>query len=232
MHPQFTARDAARFQILLHVIGDLVARATLDGLTVARQFNGAWPSVHQLAHLQVIDPADIPRIAALGAMANIQPLWAQYEPGGPNASLAMIGPDREANTYAFRQMLNAAAPYCLSSDWSVTTMNPFEIIETAVTRQPAGAAAALPFHPAERLTVAEAVLGYTAHAAACWRGHFTGRPMPRFSADLIILDQDVLTCDPYAIGKTNVLLTLFKGIEVHGHPIFEGQIMDHSSVEH
>lgn len=219
----FTALDAARFQIHVHVIGDLAARATLDRFKAALRANGARPSLHQLAHLQALDPTDIPRIAALGAMANIQPLWAHYDASGPDATLAMIGPVREANTYAFRQMLTAGAPYCLSSDWPVTTLNPFELIETAVTRQPPRHAGDVPpFYPNERLTVAEAVLGYTAHAAAaCWRGPFTGRLMPGFSADLINLDRDILTCDPYEIGKTKVMLTLFQGKDVHRHPQFE-----------
>jgi predicted amidohydrolase YtcJ len=219
----FTALDAARFQIHVHVIGDLAARASLDGLEAALHINGLWPSLHQLAHLQVVDLADFPRIASLAAMANIQPLWARHEPGIIDPTLAMIGPKREPNTYAFRQMLAQGAAYCLSSDWPVTTLNPFEIIETAVTRQPPrSAGSAPPFHPTERLTVAEAVLGYTTHAAAaCWRGHFTGRLTLGFSADLIVLDRDILTCDPQEISDTNVLLTLFQGTEVHRHPSFE-----------
>jgi len=69
----FTAFDAARFQIHTHVIGDGAVRAALDALEAARRANGAWPSHHQLAHVQSIDPADLARFTALGAMANIQP---------------------------------------------------------------------------------------------------------------------------------------------------------------
>ena len=220
----FTALDAARFQIHVHVIGDGATRAALDGFEAALLANGPWPGLHQLAHLQVVDPADIPRIAALAAMANIQPLWACHDRGGADPTQAMIGPDRAANTYAFRQMLAAGATYCLSSDWPVTTMNPFDVIEIAVTRQPVHDHGATPaFFPNERLTVAEAVLGYTAHAAAaCWRGHFTGRLMLGYSADLIMLDRDILTCDPYEIAETKVMLTLFQGRDVYRHPSFEG----------
>jgi predicted amidohydrolase YtcJ len=219
----FTALDAARFQIHVHVIGDLAARAALDGFEAALHANGPWPSLHQLAHLQVVDPADFPRIASLAVMANIQPLWARHEPGIIDPTLAMIGPKRGPNTYAFRKMLANGAAYCLSSDWPVTTLNPFEIIETAVTRQPPRRAGSVPaFHPNQRLTVAEAVLGYTTHAAAaCWRGHFTGRLSPGFSADLIVLDRDILTCEPQEISDTKVLLTLFQGAQVHYHPSFE-----------
>ncbi len=217
----FTALDAARFQIHVHVIGDRAARAALDGLAAARAANGPWPALHQLAHLQVMHPDDIPRLAALGVMANIQPLWARHDPVVPDATMDMVGPARAPLVYAFRRMLDAGALWCLSSDFSVTTLNPFEIIETAVTRQPPHAAAP-PFFPAERLTVDEALLGYTTHAAAaCWRPE-AGMLRPGLSADAIILDRDITTCDPYDIHTTNVLLTLFRGAEVWRDPSFEG----------
>ncbi|MFN4158002.1 MAG: amidohydrolase [Gemmobacter sp.] len=220
----FTALDAARFQIHVHVIGDAAARVALDGLAAARAANGDWPALHQLAHLQLVAPADVARIAATGAMANIQPLWARYDPVVPDVALEMIGPDRLTDTYAFRRMLDAGAPFCLSSDWPVTTLNPFEIMETAVTRQPRRIEGHRPpFLPDQALTVEEAVLGYTAHAAAaCWRGHHTGRLLPGFSADLIVLDQDVFACPPNRIGDTRVMLTLFRGREVHRAVSFDG----------
>jgi predicted amidohydrolase YtcJ len=220
----FTALDAARFQIHVHVIGDAAARVTLDGLEAAMAANGRWPSLHQVAHLQLTDPADIPRLAALGAMANLQPLWARHDPGIPDPAKSMAGHNRLPNIYAFRKMLNAGACWCLSSDWPVTTLNPFRIMETAITRQvPIADGPLEPFLPQEALTIEECVLGYTANAAAaCWRGDFTGRLLPGFSADLIVLDQDILACAPQEISNTNVLLTLFRGREVHRHRNFEG----------
>nr|WP_241427756.1 amidohydrolase [Fertoeibacter niger] len=218
----FIALDAVRLQIHVHVIGDAAARAALDGLELARNTNGPWPALHQLAHLQMIDPADSARLQALGAMANIQPLWARYDPVVPDEWLALVGPARAPNVYAFRRMLNHGAGWCLSSDWPVTTLNPFEIIETAVTRQPPGAVTPA-FFPAECLTVAEAIHGYTIGAAqACWRADHTGMLRPGFSADLIVLDRDLFTCAPQAISQTQVLLTLFKGGEVHRAPDFCG----------
>lgn len=220
----FTALDAARFQIHAHVIGDGAARVALDGIEAALAANGRWPSLHQVAHLQLTSPADIPRLAALGAMANIQPLWARHDRGIPDPAKPMAGPRRLTNIYAFRRMLDAGASWCLSSDWPVSSLNPFEIMETAVTRQARLAEDPLePFLPQEALTTSECVLGYTTHAAAaCWRGDCTGRLLPGFSADLIILDQDVFACAPREIGNTRVLLTLFKGREVFRHKSFEG----------
>ncbi len=157
-------------------------------------------------------------------MVNIQPLWARCDPVAPDIALDMIGPARLANTYAFRKMLAAGAPWCLSSDWPVSTLNPFVIIETAVTRQARlieGPKA--PFLSAEALTVEKAVLGYTVHAAAaCWRGGHTGQIRPGYSADMILLDRDIFACAPHEIGDTSVLLTLFKGREVFRNPSFSG----------
>lgn len=220
----FTALDAARFQIHAHVIGDKAARVTLDGLEAATAANGRWPSLHQMAHLQLICPADIPRLAALGAMANIQPLWARHDRGIPDPAKPMAGAARLANIYAFRRMLDAGASWCLSSDWPVSSLNPFEIMETAVTRQARLTEDPLePFQPQEALTIEECVVGYTSHAAAaCWRGGFTGRLLPGFSADLIIMDQDIFSCAPREISNTKVFMTLFKGREVFRHKDFEG----------
>jgi hypothetical protein len=221
----FPALDAARFQIHVHAIGDAAARAALDGFAAARAANGDWPGLHQIAHVQVVAPEDRPRFAALGVMANAQPLWAGWDPAVPDATMAMVGPARLAHVYAFRALLDAGAPFCAGSDWPVTTLNPFEIIETAVTRQtpahrgPRGE----PFLPAERLTVAEAVQAYTTGAAAaCWRAATTGMLAPGRSADLVVLDRDLFAVPPQEIGAARALLTLLAGTEVHRAADFDG----------
>ena len=114
------------------------------------------------------------------------------------------------------------ASLALSSDWGVSTLNPFQIIETAVTRQPPKREGQGPvFLPEQRITRAEAVAGYTtAAAAAAWRSAETGSLTPGKSGDLIVLDRDIFTCDPYDIGDTQVLLTLFEGREVHRDAAF------------
>ncbi len=132
----FAAFDAARFQIHVHAIGDMATRAALDGMEAAQGRNGAWPGLHQIAHIQFIDPADIARFHALGVMANVQPLWARHEVSVDDLSVPVVGPERAKWIYAFRSLRDAGARMALSSDWGVSTLNPFEIIETAVTRQP------------------------------------------------------------------------------------------------
>lgn len=218
----FTALDAARFQIHVHCIGDLAVRATLDALQAAREANGGWPALHQIAHCQLVHPDDAPRFRALGVMANFQPLWACNDPIIPDDSQALIGPERGPWTYPLRSVLDAGAPFCISSDWPVTTLNPFEIIGTAITREPPRhRGRADPFFPHQRITLEEAVQGYTTHAAAaCWRSGYSGALKPGYSADLIVLDRDIFAVDPHEIAETAVLLTLFRGVAVHHDPSF------------
>ena len=213
----FTAFDAARFQIHVHVIGDGAVRAALDGLEAARMANGPWPSLHQLAHVQCIDPSDIPRFRELGVMANIQTLWARHEPSVTDVALPMIGEERGKWMYAFRSLIDAGARYAISSDWGVSTLNPFPIMETAITRQPPCMDGNHPvFLPEQRMTREECVKGYTIFAAqAAWREQDTGSLCVGKFADLIILDRDIFTCDAYDIGDTEVLLTLLEGKEVY-----------------
>lgn len=218
----FVAFDAARFQIHVHVIGDGALRAALDGLQAAREVNGGWPSLHQLAHVQCADPADVPRFRELGAMANIQPLWARHEPSVTDVALPMVGEERGKWMYAFRSLIDAGAPFCLSSDWGVSTLNPFPIMETAITRQPPRKNGDHPvFLPEQRMSREECVRGYTVNAAAAaWRSEETGSLSPGKSADVIILDRDIFTCDVHDIGDTEVLLTLFRGKPVHAASMY------------
>lgn len=213
----FTAFDAARFQIHVHAIGDLAVRAALDGIEAARRANAPWPALHQIAHVQCIDPADIPRFAELGVVANIQPLWARHEPSVTDVALPFVGAGRGRFMYAFRSLRDAGALLALSSDWTVSTLNPFEIIETAITRQPPKKEGNHPvFLPEEHLTLAECIEGYTLNAArAGWRLDDTGTLSLGKWGDLIMLDRDIYTCSPYEIGDTRVLMTLLAGREVH-----------------
>lgn len=204
------ALDAARFQLHFHCIGDAAARAALDGIAAARAANGPWPAAPQIAHCQIVDPADLGRFAELGAAANIQPLWARRDEGGESWQAMVAG----HIVYPFRSLLDAGAPFCLSSDFPVSTLNPFEIIATAVLRRAPEGGETL--HADQAISVAQAVAGYTCHGAdAAWLGGEAGRLTAGRSADLIVLDRDILTCPAEEIAGTQVLLTLFKGQAVH-----------------
>ncbi len=210
------AFDRERFQLHLHTIGDRAVRVALDGIEAARDANGVWPALHQLAHIECIHPDDIPRFRELETVANWQPLWACPDEASKLA-LGRVGAQRGRYIYALNSVIETGAPYAISSDWFVSTLNPFEIMQVAVTRQHPDHA---PDGPAlcdnECIDVETVVRGYTINAAAgAWRSHSTGSLRPGKCADLIVLDQDIFNVSRYQIGNTKVLLTLLDGEEVH-----------------
>lgn len=213
----FIAFDAARFQIHVHAIGDKAVRASLDALEAARHINGEWPSLHQIAHVQFIDPADISRFRDLGVVANLQPLWASNDRSVTEIAAGMVGPERARWIYANRSLIEAGAPYTLSSDWGVSTLNPFPIMATAMLRQAKHMGwGTPPYNPQESITLEQAVRGYTVNAAAAaWRDRETGSLSPGKYADLIMLDRDIFSIPAQEIGETKVLMTMLGGKVVY-----------------
>ncbi|MFS2124028.1 amidohydrolase [Pseudomonas sp. Pseusp97] len=220
----FSAFDREGFQIHVHSIGDGAVRAALNGLQIARDRNGTWDSRHQLAHLQVVDPADIPRFKQLRALANFQTLWAQPNPEADAMVEAMLGPERSQNIYPLGAFVRQGVTCMLSSDWGVTGFDPFPIIQCALTRQNPALGSDSPAQTAQhRIGIDDAIKGYTINAAhAAWRDDCTGSLVPGKYADLILLDRDLYAISPYEIGRTQVLLTLLEGREVHRDATFHG----------
>jgi predicted amidohydrolase YtcJ len=97
-------------------------------------------------------------------------------------------------------------------------------MQTAITRQPPGKGRDFPaFLPEERMTLDECIKGYTVNAAAAaWRSADTGSLELGKYADLIILDRDLFTIDPYEFADTQVMLMLLGGREVYRNEGFGG----------
>ncbi|MCX6567893.1 MAG: amidohydrolase [Candidatus Aminicenantes bacterium] len=130
-----TALDAAGFQIHVHAIGDRAIRMSLDAFEAAGRANGFRDLRHHIAHLELIDPADIPRFKALGVTANFQPLWAYADPYITELTLPILGPGRSRWLYPIGSVARTGAVIAGGSDWSVSSMNPLEAIQVAMTRR-------------------------------------------------------------------------------------------------
>jgi len=218
----FCAFDRERFQLHVHTIGDAAVRAAVDGIEYAQQRNGPWDARHQLAHLQLVDPNDIPRFKQFGILANYQTLWAQPNQQADLLLETMLGADRCQWIYPIGEFVRQGATCVLSSDWGVTTYDPFRIIQCAVTRQSEEGDAHGRVHtPQHRIDIETAVQGYTLNAAAAaWRDNCTGSLSVGKYADLILVDRNIFEIAPFEIGQTQVLLTLLEGNEVYRSEAF------------
>lgn len=211
-----TRLDAEGFQVHFHALGDRAVREALDALDAAMAANGKTNGRHHLAHLQVVDPADYGRFAALDATANIQPYWACYDPQMTELTLPYLPVERAVLQYPFRSLQRAGARLAGGSDWTVSTPNVLAEVEVAVTRVSHEDRATAPFIASEGLTLEDALGAFT-HGTAYINhlDHLTGTLAPGKLADLVVLDRDLFGPDAGPIGDARVLLTLVDGEVVH-----------------
>lgn len=211
------ALDAHGFQAHIHALGDRAVRDSLDAIAHARSANGASGLRHHLAHVQVVDAADVPRFAELEVTANIQPLWACLDEAVEVLTLPFLAPAAREQQYVFGSLLRTGARIACGSDWPVSDPAPLLGMHVAVNRrspdQPADAA---PLLPAEALSVTEALAGYTTGTAYLNRlDGSTGRIETGYAADLVVVDHDIFGEDTTVLGRTQVTLTYVDGREVH-----------------
>jgi predicted amidohydrolase YtcJ len=206
--------DAAGLTVHIHAIGDRAVRNSLDAFAYARARGTGSENRDQIAHLQLIDPADFPRFKALAVIANFQLQWATFDPSYiEKATLPYLGPARSRYLYPARSLLDAGARIVGGSDWGVSTFNAFEAMEHAITRSLGRGAKALLPEQAVPLTVM--VDAYTINAAYALRQEkITGSLEPGKRADFIVLDRDIFTIDPFELHATRVLATYLDGREV------------------
>jgi len=214
-----TRLDAAGFQVHFHAIGDGAVRECLDAIEAARRKNGDLGHRDHIAHLELVDPADVPRFRELNVIANFQPLWAYADEYITKLTIPFMGPERSARLYPIGTLYRSGAVVAFGSDWSVSSPNPLEEIQVAVTRMGPAGETHTPFLPGERINLPEAIAAFTINAAYTNRlEKTTGSIEVGKSADLVVLDHNLFAIPPAQISKSKVVLTLFGGQPVHGDP--------------
>jgi predicted amidohydrolase YtcJ len=201
--------DKAGLQAAIHAIGDRANGLVLDIFAQVARANGPRDRRFRVEHAQHLRPADFRRYAELGVIASVQPYhaiddgrWAERK----------IGPERARRTYAFRSFLEQGVVLACGSDWPVGPMDPLLGIYAAATRatidglQPGG------WVPEQRITVEEAVRGFTqggafAEFAEAEKGTISVGKL----ADVVVLDRDIFSLPPQAVREARVDLTICGG---------------------
>ncbi len=206
--------DRRGLQIAVHAIGDGAVRTTIDGYEAARLRNGARDSRHRIEHIELIDPADIPRLGALAITASVQP---PHPPGAMDFPIgtmdSVIGRNRWADAYLWKTLRDHGAPIAYASDWPVTDVSVLRGMKAALCRVPYDGAAD------ERLDLMDSLYAYTAGGAwVAHLDHLTGCLKPGMAADLVLIDGDFEATSPDQFDQMAIALTIAGGRITHQLP--------------
>jgi predicted amidohydrolase YtcJ len=217
MAAEFRQACELGFPISVHAIGDHANRVVLD---ILEELHASAPqprTPHRIEHVQIIDPADLPRLAQLGITASVQPIHATDDMDTADLFLGARG----AHMYNFHSLLASGALVAFGSDAPVADPNPFLGFHAALTRQRPERMDRPAWYPAERVTLEQTIFAYTLGAAraAGWE-RMIGSLAPGKLADLVVLDRDLFALTQQGItgrevADTQVVMTLFGGEIVH-----------------
>ena len=213
-----TALDAAGFQIHFHAIGDRAIRSAFDSIQAARETNGKHDNRHHISHIQLFSPEDIPRFAELDVVANFQPLWAIEDGYITDLTIPRIGEERGKFLYPIGSVQRTGARVAFGSDWYVTSANPLDGIEAAVTRLDPDGKTDEPLGENEEINLAQAIENYTLNSAYVnFLDVDTGSIEIGKLADIIVLDRNLFDVPASEINQVRVIATLFRGELVFGN---------------
>jgi predicted amidohydrolase YtcJ len=201
------------FPVSVHAIGDQANRVVLDIFEELADA-GLQPTIpHRIEHVQIIDPADLPRLARLGLTASVQPIHVTDDMDTADLYLG----ERGAHMYNFRTLLDQGTLLVFGSDAPVADPNPFLGLHAAVCRQRVERMPAAPWYGDERISLAEAIHAYTLGAAQAggWE-QVIGSITAGKRADLIVLDRDLFALEAAGvtgdeIAGAQVVMTVFDG---------------------
>jgi predicted amidohydrolase YtcJ len=207
------ADDAASrgFQVATHAIGDA---ANAQVISAYEQLHRKYPGNRRwrIEHLQIVDPADIPRLAPAGIIASMQPT---HQTSDRLMAEKRLGPDRLAGAYAWNTILRSGVHLAFGSDFPVESPNPFPGIAAAISRQDMSGQPPGGWRPQESVTFEAALAGFTREAAyAGFAEDKVGALEPGKWADFILVDRDPTRVDPQALARTEVLETWVAGKKV------------------
>ncbi|MGH9550476.1 MAG: amidohydrolase, partial [Terriglobales bacterium] len=158
-----SALSLARFQVHIHAIGDRAVHDALDAFkNVSADSHALRP---EIAHLELVAPEDIKRFRQYGVIANCQAFWAFNDPYIQKCTVPLIGAERCKRLYPFQSIYQTGATIAGGSDWPVTTLNPLDAIQVAVTRQPLDNPAEAPLLANERMALPDMIAAYTINGA-------------------------------------------------------------------
>ena len=211
---------AAGHQLAIHAIGDAAnAQVIMAFERLGARYGGErrW----RLEHAQVVDVADLPRLAKANIIASMQPT---HQTSDRTMAEARLGPRRLGGAYAWQTLARSGVQLAFGSDFPVESPNPFPGLAAAVSRQDMSGQPAGGWRPHERVSFAQALAGFTRGAAyAGFAEERIGSLERGKYADFILVDRDVSAVAPAEIARTQVLETWVAGKKVWQRAVSGGR---------
>ena len=214
-----------RFDLHVHVIGDLATKRVLDAVEMAKEEagDGFYPRV-SLAHLQTVDPGDWLRFRELGVTANFTPWWSGVDVPNPiGEGLEQV---RSEDTFRAKAIADAGGNVTFSSDtWNLRNLSPFLGIQVGHTRQyprewltPGADPNAFLKPESEKMPIELLIQGYTINGAYQLRmENQHGSIETGKMGDLVILEENLFETEPHSIYQIKPRAVVMEGILMHGN---------------
>jgi len=206
--------DKLGLSVKMHCGGDAAVRAALDAIEAARKANGESGIPHEISHVNIVSPSDIPRFTELNAIPDLSPVFWY-----PHPVLKVLernlGPERVSRMWRIHDFLVSGAVAAYGSDWPAITpnTNPWRAMEAMITRRdPDDDNATETFAPEQAIDLASAIELFTRNGAYAMRQpELAGSVEVGKYADMIVLQNNLFDIPPEKIGDTRVLITLLDG---------------------
>ena len=194
-------------QLAIHAIGDAANAQVIGTFETLTKRHGKrrW----RIEHLQIADPKDLRRLKPAGIIASMQPT---HQTSDRLMAEARLGPNRLGGAYAWQTIAKLGVPLAFGSDFPVESPDPFPGLSAATSRQDPNGQPPGGWRPHERVTLGQAIHGFTIGAAYAGYGEARmGGLVPGKWADFIVVDRDPTTVDPQKLARTVVLETWIAG---------------------
>ena len=192
-----------------HCIGIRGNSLCLDAYERAFKENPQEDHRFRIEHAQIVRPEDVERFVSLGVIPAMQPTHCTSDMYFVEER---VGAERAEGAYAWRWFIDKGLLIPCGSDFPVESTNPLLGIYAAVTRQDPTGWPEGGWHPIQRMTIQEAIKGFTIWAAyGAFQEDILGSIEVGKYADFTILDKDILESDPKEILTTNPVYTIVAG---------------------
>jgi predicted amidohydrolase YtcJ len=200
------------FQPAVHAIGDAANSEVINAVEeLSETFKGdrRW----RIEHVQIVDPADLPRLGRYGIISSMQPV---HQTSDRTMAEARLGPNRLEGAYAWQSILKAGGKLAFGSDVPVESADPFAGIAAAITREDAKGQPFGGWRALERVSRTEALKGFTTGAAyAAFAEGKVGSLTPGHRADFILINNDPMIASP-----SEIRVTIVEETWVGGRPMY------------